>query len=47
MRAIILAAGLGSRIKNDVNNIPKPLLKVGKKNYHWKIDWPAKKKYIR
>tara|TARA_B100000029_G_C17403639_1_gene898013 strand:+ start:55 stop:753 length:699 start_codon:yes stop_codon:yes gene_type:complete len=30
MKAIILAAGLGSRIKNDVNNTPKPLLRVGK-----------------
>ncbi|OUX36667.1 MAG: hypothetical protein CBE33_05135 [Candidatus Pelagibacter sp. TMED273] len=32
MRAIIIAAGLGSRLKPFTNNLPKILLKIGKTN---------------
>ena len=32
MRAIIIAAGLGSRLKPYTNNLPKILVKIGKTN---------------
>ena len=32
MRAIIIAAGLGSRLKPHTNNLPKTLVKIGKTN---------------
>ena len=32
MRAIIIAAGLGSRLKPYTNNLPKVLVRIGKTN---------------
>ena len=37
MKAVILAGGLGTRISEETDNIPKPMIKIGHKPILWHI----------
>ena len=37
MKAVILAGGFGTRISEETDNIPKPMIKIGHKPILWHI----------
>jgi len=37
MKAVILAASLGTRISEETDNIPKPMIQIGGKPVLWHI----------
>ena len=37
MKVVILAGGLGTRISEETDNIPKPMIRIGQKPLLWHI----------
>ena len=37
MKAVILAGGYGTRISEETDNIPKPMIRIGQKPLLWHI----------